>query len=78
MGVEPKIGVVFPPKSSIFIGFPLFSPSILGFFPLFLETSILFIHQYIHSCSTDLYVFQSLILMESQGLVGLEIFGGAL
>ena len=27
-----------PPKSSILIGFPLFLPSILGFFPLFLET----------------------------------------
>ena len=36
--VFPKI-VVFPPKSSILIGFkPLFSPSILGVFPLFSET----------------------------------------
>ena len=30
----PKI-VGFPPKSSILIGFPLFSPSILGVFPIF-------------------------------------------
>ena len=30
----PKI-VGFPPKSSILIGFPLFSPSILGCFPIF-------------------------------------------
>ena len=41
MGVEPNI-VCFPPKSSIFIGLePLFSPSILVVFPLFLETTIL-------------------------------------
>ena len=38
VGVEPKIGVFTPPKSSHFDrGFPLFSPSILGVkYPLFL------------------------------------------
>ena len=35
--------VGFPPKSSnLFSGFPLFSPSILGETPLFLETAIYF------------------------------------
>ena len=36
----PKI-VGFPPKSPIFnMGFPLFSPSILGYIPYFWETPI--------------------------------------
>ncbi len=42
-GCHPKNRGILPPKSSIlmgFSGFPLFSPSILGVFPLFLETPI--------------------------------------
>ena len=38
MGVSKNRGG--PPKSSILLGFPLFSPSILGVFPLFLETPL--------------------------------------
>ena len=38
LGVNPRIGVVKPPPNHPFVhrGFPLFSPSILGVFPLFL------------------------------------------
>ena len=37
MGVEPKIGVGYPQNHPfVHRGFPLFSPSILGVFPLFL------------------------------------------
>ena len=36
MGVSKNNGVL-PQIVHLFIGFPLFSPSILGFFPLFLD-----------------------------------------
>ena len=45
MGVEPKIGVVKPPKSSILIGFSIIFTIHFGV-PLFLETPI-YIYIYI-------------------------------
>ncbi len=39
MGVEPKIGVVLPPKSSILIGFSIIFTIHFGV-PLFLETPL--------------------------------------
>ena len=36
MGVEPKIGMVLPPTSSILIGFSIINHPFLGFLPLFL------------------------------------------
>ena len=41
MGVEPKIGGFTPQIIHLFIGFSInYKPSILGVFPLFLETPI--------------------------------------